>query len=355
MEPKRLALTYSQPSERNAHATFRPGPGLFPPVPVHPGLPPTLTVVVDTEEEFDWSGPFDSANVSVANVAEQHLAQAIFRAHGVVPTYVVDYPVAASQAAVAALRAFADAGECQIGAHLHPWVTPPAAQPVDSRHSYPGNLAPADERAKLTVLTDTITEAFGNRPIVYKAGRYGLGPATAATLRALGYRVDVSLAPYTNFSADGGPDFSVIRESPVRLGPGILGLPLSVGFAGSLAPYAAALYPATAGRVAMALRLPGVAARLGLIERMRLSPEEHSCTDMLRQVRSGLDAGIRLFMLTYHSSSLLPGATPYVRDIAERAKMLQTLDRFLGVFLGELGGQASTVAALAEQIERASA
>ena len=48
-------------------------------------------------------------------------------------------------------------------------------------------------------------------------------------------------------------------------------------------------------------------------------------------------------MLTYHSSSLLPGATDYVRDAAERSAFIATLDGYLRFFRTELGGWPDTV------------
>ena len=319
-------------------------------VPEH--WPPTLLVVVDTEEEFDWTAPFDPAGTAVTNIACQPLAQRIFDAHGVVPTYVVDYPVAAAPDAVAVLRGIAAAGRCEIGAHLHPWVTPPwdsqsGGGPVDARLSYPGNLPPSLERAKLAALTQAIEAGFGRRPVVYKAGRYGVGAATAGILRGLGYRVDVSVVPHTDFSADGGPDFTALPEGPFAIAPDLTELPLSVQFAGALAGAGPRLYPRLTGRAARRLRLPGIAARLGLLERLRLTPEGHRLEDMRRQTRAALARGTRLFMLTYHSSSLLPGATAYVRSAAERDRFLATLDGYCRDFLGALGGRASTPAAVA--------
>ena len=318
--------------------------------------PPTLVVVVDTEEEFDWTAPFDPASTGVENIACQPLAQRLFAAHGVVPTYVVDYPVATTPAAAAVLRGFAAAGDCEIGAHLHPWVTPPAAGPVTARHSYPGNLPPALERAKLAALTQAIETGFGRRPVVYKAGRYGVGPATAGILRELGYRVDVSVVPHTDFSADGGPDFNALPEGPFVIGPCAKGeklieLPLSVHFVGALAGAGGFFHPLLASRSARRLRLPGVAARLRLLERLRLTPEGHTLADLRRQTRAALAGGTRLFMLTYHSSSLLPGATGYVRSAADRDRFLATLDAYCGDFLGRFGGRASTVATVAAALE----
>lgn len=311
------------------------------------GWPPTLIVVVDTEEEFDWNAPFDSHSRSTMNIICQPLAQEVMDRYDVVPTYVVDYPVADTPAAAAVLRSIAECGRCEIGAHLHPWVCPPYEEPVDAFHSFPGNLAPALEREKLARLTERIAAAFGTRPSIYKAGRYGLGPASFATLQALGFDIDASVVPHTDFSDREGPDFTGFPAGPFQAGPQLAALPLSVHFAGRFAAAASALYPSLAAGPGARLRLPGIVAKLGLLERLRLSPEGHSLADMKRQTRAALARGERYFMLTYHSSTLLPGATGYVRDDAERAAFLERLEGYFQFFVGECGGQMRSVGALA--------
>lgn len=309
--------------------------------------PPTLVVVIDTEEEFDWTAPFDPANTAVTNIGLQPLAQSIFDSHGLVPTYVIDHPVASTPAAVAVLRSFAAEGRCEIGAHLHPWVNPPAEGPTDARHSYPGNLPAAIERRKLTALTEVIAASFGVRPKVYKAGRYGIGAATPAILRELGYTVDLSVVPHTDFSADGGPDFRGAPAVPFMIADGLCELPLSVHFVGRLAAHGPRLFRHLSAVPMRDLHLIGICSRLGLLQRLRLSPEGYSLAELIRQTRAALAAGTRLFMLSYHSSSLLPGATQYVRTEADRRAFLATLDGYLRFFLAELGGRADTVTRVA--------
>jgi hypothetical protein len=321
---------------------------LIPPV----SWPPTLAVVIDTEEEFDWNAPFDHASNSVTNIELQPLAQSVLDAHRVVPTYVVDYPVASTPTSVAVLRALVAEGRCEIGAHLHPWVNPPAEGPIDVHHSYPGNLPAAIERRKLIALSDIIAANFDTRPTVYKAGRYGIGAATPAILRELNYAVDISVVPHTDFSDDGGPDFTDAPAAPFVITEGLCELPLSVHFVGHLAAFGPRLFPYLQGTIARRLRLAGICGRLGLLERLRLSPEGHSLQDLIRQTRAALAAGTRLFMLTYHSSSLLPGATAYVRTEAERNAFLATLDSYLRFFLGEIGGHADTVTRIAAALAR---
>jgi hypothetical protein len=128
---------------------------------------PELLIVVDTEEEFDWSAPFSRANVSTRSIPAQAAAHEIYDRLGIVPTYVLDHPVATDPAAVEFLGALRREGRAEIGAHLHPWVSPPHVEEVTTRNSYHCNLPPALERAKIEMLTATIAEAFGERPTIF--------------------------------------------------------------------------------------------------------------------------------------------------------------------------------------------
>jgi len=312
---------------------------------------PTLTVVIDTEEEFDWSAPFDPAATTTRNIAHQGLAQDIFDRHGLVPTYVIDYPVAVSEEGQAVLRLFAEEGRCEIGAHLHPWVNPPHSGPIDSHHSFPGNLPAELERAKLGQLTAAIAAHFPRPPVIYKAGRYGVGPATEGILRDLGYRIDVSVVPFTDFSPIDGPDFTDLPSGPYITAQGLHALPLSVDFAGTLAAQGGALFPLLQNNAARRLRLGGIAARLGLLERIRLSPEGHTADEMIRMTRSALARGKRFFMLTYHSSSLLPGQTSYVRDEGELRDFLARIARYFAFFTSEIGGRVSSISEAASHLD----
>src|SRR5258708_33568284 len=99
---------------------------------------------------------------------------------------------------------------------------------------------------------------------------------------------------------------------------GLTLLPLSVHFVGALSSLGEAIYPLLSAPTAARLKIPGALSRLGLLERLRLSPEGFGLDDMIRQTRAALAAGERYFMLTYHSSSLLPGANSYVHSEEER-------------------------------------
>lgn len=305
-----------------------------------------LTVVVDTEEEFDWGKPFSRSNTSTTSIAAQPLAhQRVFDKYGVVPTYVIDYPVATNPAAISVLRRMMEEGRCQIGAHLHPWVSPPYDEEVNTFNSYAGNLPQALEFQKIEMLTEAIEKAFGKRPTVFKAGRYGVGPHTAETIAKLGYSIDASVVPYTDMSGDGGPNFSGHGVSPFwfkAAGKTLLELPATAGYAGKLHHLGRKLYPILQKPTARQLRLPGIASRTGLLERVKLTPEGYDSQELVRLTQCLLEQGCRYFGLTYHSPSLVPGNTSYVKSEAELGRFVNVLDQFVSFFVNQVGGKTIT-------------
>jgi hypothetical protein len=274
-----------------------------------------FAVFVDTEEEFDWSKPHSRKARSTRAIGAIPAMQARFGARGVKPIYLVDHPVATDAAARAVLRPFAERGEATIGTQLHPWVNPPFEEELSLRNSFAGNLPAPLERAKLARLTEAIEEGFGSRPIVYRAGRYGAGPNTAAILEELGYRADASVRPLFDYSADGGPDYSAVRPLPFRVG-GLLEIPLCVALTGRLGQRGGGFYRRIAG-------LPlarSLASRTGLLSRVSLTPEGMPPGEVAEAVRRLSEQGVRLFTFSFHSPSLQPGHTPYVRSEADLAR-----------------------------------
>jgi hypothetical protein len=319
--------------------------GMHNPVPARlsPNERPVMLVIIDTEEEFAWDRPFDRASTGTGSIASQPLMhQRVFDEFGIVPTYVIDWPVATTAESVAVLRGMMDEGRCEIGTHLHPWVSPPHDEEVSRFNSYAGNLPRQLEYDKLRLLTEAITRSFGRAPVAFKAGRYGLGAHTAESIAALGYRIDASVVPYTSFIHDGGPDFSAFDEHPYRFEAGgrtLLELPVTTGYAGWLRSRGPALYALAQQPLARTARLGGILARSGALERIRLSPEVATGAEMRRLSAALHRDGCQVFSLTYHSPSIVPGHTPYVRDAADLERFIATVRDYCAWFRDELGGQ----------------
>ncbi len=305
---------------------------------------PILTVVVHTEEEFDWGKPHDRGATGVEHMRHIGRAQSIFDAFGIVPNYVIDYPIASQDVAVQPLKSFAETGRALIGAHLHPWVSPPYVEEINARNSYPGNLPRALELEKLERLTQQISDSFGTRPLTYLAGRYGFGANTAAILEELGYEVDISPAVPINFSGDGGPDYSGYSSHPYWFGSErmLLGLPGTGGYVGWLRAGGTPLYEMATSPGMRRIKAAGAFARLRLMERIRLSPEDYSEPEMRRLTHALLDDDVRVFVFSFHSPSVMPGSTPYVRSQSDLDRFLDKCRHYFDFFMRELNGVTMT-------------
>jgi hypothetical protein len=311
-----------------------------------------LIVVLDTEEEFDWSRDFSREHTAVRSMRRIERVQAIFDAYHITPVYVIDYPVASQPDGYRPLQEIYTSGRCLIGAHLHPWVNPPFAEPVNHYHSFPGNLPPALEAAKLQSLSDTIGERFNTRPIIYKAGRYGIGPHTAEILEAQGYEVDMSICPHMDYSAKGGPDFTHHSAWPYWFGKRrrLLELPLTVGFTGLLKHWGDTLHRLASGTLMCRLHAMAILVRLGVVNRIWLSPEGYQLAENLKLVHTLYGAGLRTFSFAFHSPSVEPGNTPYVASQADLERFLSHCRRFFDYFMGNLGGCPTTPLELKVQL-----
>ncbi|MBH0112752.1 polysaccharide deacetylase family protein [Novosphingobium sp. YJ-S2-02] len=269
-------------------------------------------VTVDTEEEFDWGAPLRREGHTVLTVPALRKFQEFCEGFDVVPSYLLDYPVAASPLTVEAIGKAVRAGKAEVGVQLHPWVNPPFDEEVNAHNSFAGNLPYELERSKLSRLHARICEAFGTAPLTYRAGRYGLGARTASILEELGIAIDTSVRARFDYSAEGGPNY---REHPLHpywadARRQLLEVPLTTLYWGPLRQLGNVIYP----QLWRTPRLRGVLARAGLLERIPLTPEGITAEEALRGVDIAIDDGLPVLVFSFHSPSLVPGHTPYVRS-----------------------------------------
>ena len=316
-------------------------------------LPPKLIVVIDTEEEFDWNSEPDSNANRVSAMAYMHRVQDVFNEYNIQPCYVIDYPVVSQTEGYSLLKQFHEKGQCEIGAHLHPWVNPPIDERLNKRNTYPGNLPKALEREKLRVLRDKISENFGTSPVTYKAGRYGFGPNTTEIMQELGFNIDLSVCPPLDSRADGGPDYRRYDAHPFWFGgdeKSVLELPCTGGFVGWAGATALPLFQ-VAQRFKK-FKAPGILARLGAVDRLMLSPEGFCPAEHIKLTRALYKRGLRNFTWSFHSPSVVPGHTAYVQTDKDLQQFLDSFRRYFDFFFDELRGEASTPTRTRELMEK---
>ncbi len=294
-------------------------------------------VFSDTEEEFDWSKPQSRDQRATTHVKSLGGAHRRLRDLGAHPIYLIDHPIATDPLAIETLRPLQEAAECGIGTQLHPWVNPPFEEEVNRTNTFSGNLPMTLEHAKLHSLTVAIEEGFGRRPIIYRAGRYGVGPNSARLLEELGYRIDVSVRAFFDYSDETGPNFSGVRPLPYAVGS-LLEVPLSAAYMGPLRGLGQMLFPLS-GKLPL---VRGALARTGLLNRVSLTPEGVPLAEALAAVERLLDDGHQLLSISFHSPSVEPGHTPYVRDAADLRQFYAWWEGVLGL-LARRGVTAASI------------
>ncbi len=314
---------------------------------------PKLVVVVDTEEEFDWSKAPDSNQVSVSAMAYIDRVQTIFDEFGIRPCYVVDYPVASQADGYQTLKQYFDTGKCEIGAQLHPWVNPPLRETINQRNMYPGNLSPDLEREKLVRLCNMIEQNIGVYPEIYKAGRYGFGPNTGRILEELGFKIDLSVCPPLNEHLEGGPDYRDFNAVPFWFGCSnqrCLEIPNTGAYVGWANHKAKSIY-----EIALKLkrmRVPGILSRIGALDRLILSPEGFTSKEHVKLTMDLYKKGIRTFTWSFHSPSVAPGHTCYVQSDRQLKRFIDSFRYYFDFFLTKLQGESVTPTELREQLVR---
>jgi len=317
-----------------------------------------VIVSLDTEED-NWNR--SRTNVTVKNIRELPRLARLFDGLGVRPTYFTTHQVAIDPCSAAVMRDVGAESRGEIGAHLHPWNTPPLTEQFLPRNSMTKNL-PADlQLAKIRTLTATLEHAFGRKPAAFRAGRYGIGPDTVAALVACGYRVDSSVSPFVSLErVDDGPTFvgapiKAYRVAPhrdVRVpaenGEGrIVEMPLSYGFNRGPFPVWDRVRRTLETPPLRWLRLPGLASRLSLGRRLSLSPECHSARDMLTLSARLLDHGVRQLHVSWHTPSLTPGLSPFARTAADVDQLYATIEAYLDGLAGLTSFVFATVSEVA--------
>ncbi len=327
---------------------------------------PVFVITLDTEPDNEWGRPRVATTENARFVPRFH---ELCVRHGFPVTYLLTLEMAEDAGLSTYLRPRARAGECEIGAHLHPWNTPPLTPLTDDdlrHHPYPFEYPPEVQRAKLETLVAAIERQFGVRPVSYKAGRWGLDGTHAALLEELGFRVDTSVCPGVNWGPSrgaptgrGGPDFSTAPLLPYRLSRDNVCRP------GSLRLWE--IPPTIVFYSALGRRVPGVQELYRRVRRVRrlfdrqhlgaqwLRPYPYQTAERLRRVAAlARAAGTPVLNMTLHSSELMPGGSPYNRTAASIEDLFQRLETFLAAMRAD-GLEGLTLDAAAARLERAAA
>jgi len=316
-----------------------------------------LLVSIDTEED-NWIATRD--DVSVENVRALPELHRFLVGLDLRPTYFVDYPVASVPWSADVLRELANDGRAEIGAHLHPWNTPPIEEPLTDENTMMCNLPIALQRDKISFLKATLTEATGRVPTSFRAGRFGLGDEGVQLLIDEGFTVDSSVTPFVSWRAQShGSDHSRAPmgcyrldgrgplDRPAPAGP-LIEVPLSCGFTRRPFGWRTRVQAWLDRPVARRLRAHAVASRSGLVRRVIASPETDRLEDLLRLARCLIDEGASFLHFFFHSPSLVPGLSPFVRSDADRRRLFADVETLVESVARRVAIEPATLGEAAE-------
>ncbi len=305
--------------------------------------PPRLIVTVDTEEQFDWSTP-GASNYEINDIAGVDRFQQVCAEAGAVPLYFLTYPLLTHEKTAAYFRTLQQCRAAACGLHLHSWATPPEGY-AGGFYSFQKNLPREICAQKLAALADAYEARFSARAIYHRAGRYGVAPHDYDLLAAQGIQYDFSPSAGFDFSCAGGSDFSgYSNKSFSTAGKGwrIIVTPT----AGARAIRRTQMFLSQEGN-APGFSLPRQSPLSRILQPMRLSPEGASLADLKALTRRLLADRAPVLTFTLHSTSLTPGANPYVKDAAGVERILEVTRAYFAWFQETIGGEIISPEALA--------
>lgn len=250
--------------------------------------------------------------------------QPMFERRKAKPTYLLSAEVMRDEPSVEALRRLAKNAE--LGTHLHGELIEPDLHEPDVTAAFQRDYPPDVERAKLQNLTRLFHDVLGQPARSFRAGRFGIGPASIGILEELGYTVESSVTPFLDWSSKGSSGLSFVdaptqpyrpdRRFPSRLGTSTL---LEV--------------PVTIRPRQLLSRIPGVGR---LIEPRWLRPTWGSVASLVALAREEIETTRRaapgrpvVLNAMFHNVEIVPGMSPYAADEKGARAILERLDGLL--------------------------
>ncbi|HLC73595.1 MAG TPA: hypothetical protein VJH20_03085 [Candidatus Nanoarchaeia archaeon] len=262
-------------------------------------------VTIDTECDMpNWK---PKLQYSIKNTEALLKLHALFSKYEIQPTYLITYPVATEALSKDILTSLYKNGDCEIGAHFHPWTTPPINIQEIKDATFPFQLEYNNHLQKLQNLTNAIIKSFRVKPKSYRAGRFGLDLNGLNIIESLGYEIDTSVTPLTNW----GSDFRNASVHPYYLdynglsNPGkskVLEVPVSIDV--NIHKSLRKIYRLSSEKTKAILGLVG-------IKRLWLRPSLSSSTEMVKLSRLLISNNIPVLNMMFHSNELTTFSSPF--------------------------------------------
>lgn len=306
----------------------------------------TVVVSLDVEEEGLFSGSYPRQGGGLTNIPLLARLEFLPREFGLPLTLLCDYPVLTHDPSLTAIEALLGRVDGELGVHLHPWNTPPFPD-MPWPEPVPTSVMPLDTfRAKMETLQNAMRAFSGKTATTFRMGRWNLFKRAMAVLPEVGIAVDSSVAPLRHvpngpnhflapadpyWTTVAGPDGARLLEAPTTQVP---------------------LFPGSPAMVyAVARRLPAKGKDVLLNTFMKtltlgVNPVWMPEATMRLATMAHVRRGGRALTLFWHSSEMLPGASPHFPDQAAVDTFLKKIRRFAAWLQQNFELEGTTLGAL---------
>jgi len=168
-------------------------------------------ITVDAE----WDRISKQKQVTTKNLEEIPRFQELCTKNNIHPIYFCAFETLENNDFVTYLKPYLFRKEIEVGAHLHPWSTPPFESFNQTDNTpFPTQLPLNIFEKKLKLLTEKIQKKFDYKPVSYRAGRFGFSYEHIPILAENGYLIDSSITPLINWKNlhSSAPDYSMFKN-----------------------------------------------------------------------------------------------------------------------------------------------
>ncbi len=323
-----------------------------------------LTITIDTECD-KGPGWLTQHPLQFKSVVEAipHQFEPLFHKYGAKATYLLSPEVIKNDNCVRILKKTLANG-ADLGTHLHgEFIEPYPDYRAKITSTMQNTYSKEIEFAKLKNLTKIFRDQFGFQPTSFRAGRFGMSRHTLSILAELGYKVDSSVAPFTQWNDNGGkihffgtptqPYYPDEKDFRKQGNLPILEAPLTIGncwyeflpkFILRSVPYYSKIW----GFLQKHLGLKEQFKPLWLRPTLKASTEENMKKLILHNIHQSNTPDVFLVMM-FHNVDFLPGCSPYAQTEKEAKHFFRRLEDIL-VFTKQLPVEFITLSEITSKI-----
>ncbi|MDR2820552.1 MAG: hypothetical protein LBB60_08520 [Desulfovibrio sp.] len=263
--------------------------------------PLKVIVSLDVEEEGLFSGRYASSGCTVRNVQLLPRLAPLTQELGFPLTLFCTHTVFADPNARSVLTFMRERCNAEIGAHLHHWSTPPPHESDKITAPTRTDQMPRDLlQRRLEALLHAGQNFLGSPVTSFRMGRWDLKSVIRPLLTEHGIKLDSSVCPLRAFT--NGPDHFLAPADPYWV-DGLLEAPITQV---AICPPLARLWHKIAPQQILdSFCYWGVASA---------NPLWHYSGVMRLAARLHVRRGGKVLSLFWHSSEMMPGASPHIKD-----------------------------------------